>query len=93
MERKVSAFEARRNFGELLEDVAAHGDNVVVERHGKPVAVVVPLRVYEQWQRSREEFFNNMREMAQNANLEPDEADRLAEEAVQWARSRKPIEA
>jgi prevent-host-death family protein len=38
---KVSAFEAKTRFGELLERVAA-GEEVVITRHDKPVARVIP---------------------------------------------------
>jgi prevent-host-death family protein len=37
----VSAFEAKTRFGELLERVA-RGEEVVITRHGKPVARLVP---------------------------------------------------
>jgi prevent-host-death family protein len=38
---KVSAFEAKTRFGELLERVAA-GEEIVITRHDKPVARVIP---------------------------------------------------
>jgi prevent-host-death family protein len=37
----VSAFEAKTRFGELLERVA-RGEEVVITRHDKPVARLVP---------------------------------------------------
>ena len=37
----VSAFEAKTRFGELLERVA-NGEEVVITRHDKPVARIVP---------------------------------------------------
>jgi prevent-host-death family protein len=37
---KVSAFEAKTRFGELLERVAA-GEEIVITRHDKPVARVI----------------------------------------------------
>jgi prevent-host-death family protein len=86
MERTVGAFEARRNFGKLLEEVVAKGDKIVVERHGEPVAVVVPVEVYRQWQRSRAAFFDRATAIAERVNLSPEEADKLAAEAVRWAR-------
>ncbi len=87
MEKKVAAFDARRHFGTLIEDVSAKGDKVIVERHGKPVAVVVPVEVYEQWKAARERFFDMVELAASNANLTPEEADRLAEEAVAAVRA------
>lgn len=38
---KVTAFEAKTRFGELLERVAK-GEEVVITRHGKPVARLIP---------------------------------------------------
>jgi prevent-host-death family protein len=37
----VSAFEAKTRFGELLERVA-RGEEIVITRHDKPVARIVP---------------------------------------------------
>jgi prevent-host-death family protein len=38
---KVTAFEAKTRFGELLERVA-RGEEIVITRHDKPVARIVP---------------------------------------------------
>jgi prevent-host-death family protein len=90
-ETTISAFDARRKFGKLLDSVASKGDNVIVERHGEPVAAVVPIAAYRQWQQQREEararFFERMREAAERANLDPDEAEAIAAEAVAEVRA------
>jgi len=86
MEKIVGAFEARRQFGQILKDVSGRGESYVVEYHGEPVAAVVPLRDYEEWKRKREVFFDALEAMASNADLSTEEAEKLAEEAVQWAR-------
>ena len=38
---KVTAFEAKTRFGELLERVS-HGEEIVITRHDKPVARLIP---------------------------------------------------
>lgn len=38
---KITAFEAKTRFGELLERVAK-GEEVIITRHDKPVARLVP---------------------------------------------------
>lgn len=48
MEKTVCAFEARRQFGKILDAVAGKGDSVIVERHGEPAAAVVPIERYNQ---------------------------------------------
>ena len=92
MEKTVSAYEARRNFGKVLNEVAAKGDRIVVEKHGEPVAVVVPVEVYKQWQASRQQFFDWIREMAERTNADEKEAEALIEEALQAVRSERKRE-
>ena len=72
MEKTIAAFEARRKFGKILQEVAGKGDRFVVERHGEPVAAVVPMEVYENWKRQRTEFFDLIRAMQQEADLDPE---------------------
>lgn len=47
MEKTISATEARVRFGELLHQVADEQQVIVVERGGKPQAVVLSLEQYE----------------------------------------------
>lgn len=83
MKRKVSAVEARQRLGELLEGVFYRGDEVVIERAGKPMAVVIPADRYDALDRSRERLFALVeRAQAANDQLSPDEATREAGAAV-----------
>lgn len=91
MEKTVPAFEARRQFGKILQDVLSRGDQYVVERHGEPVAAVVPIEVYKQWKRMREAFFAKIRAAAEHANMTPEEAGALAEEALRAVRSEQRV--
>lgn len=91
MEKTVGAFEIRRQFGKILQDVAARGDRFVVERHGLAVAAVVPMEVYEQWKQARREFFAKVRAAAVRADLSPDEADELASDAVTAVRAARDV--
>ena len=89
MEKTINSFEVRRSFGKLVQNVAAHGDKIIVERHGTPVAVLVPMEVYEQWKRSRERFFELLEIGQNNASFTPEEADNLALEVVAEIRQQK----
>lgn len=60
MKRKVSAVEARKRLGELLEGVYYRGDEVVIERAGKPMAVVIPAERYETMERGRERSMDRL---------------------------------
>jgi len=93
MEKRVSAFEVRRSFGQMLQDILKHGDKFVVERHGAPVAVVVSVEVYEQWKQTRERFFATLAAGQSAADLSEEEAAQLAAEAVQAVRAHRPTNA
>ena len=47
MAKRISAKDARSNFADLLGSVNYGGEEVIVERSGRPVAAVIPVPVYE----------------------------------------------
>lgn len=55
MNRHVSAYKARTRFGEILDTVRYRKEPVVVEKNGKPVAVLVDLGAYRTLEALREE--------------------------------------
>lgn len=88
-EKKVGAFIARRNFGRVLKDITTNKERYYIESNGNPVAVIVPLNIYEQWKKSKESFLKNLTKSQKAANLTPEKADNLALEAVKYAKSVK----
>jgi hypothetical protein len=74
-------------FGAIVEQVRYRADNFITHRHGDPAAAMVPMPVCAAWKRQRQEFFNQIRNMQREADLEPDTADRLAARAVATARA------
>lgn len=96
-EKTIAAFEARRQFGKMIRDVETHGDSYVVERHGEPVAAVVPLRVYERWKRERDEFLDILHSAQQNSlkydpEMTEEKAMEIALEAVAEVRAERRAE-
>jgi antitoxin (DNA-binding transcriptional repressor) of toxin-antitoxin stability system len=87
MEKTIGAFEARRQLGRMLTDVLVRGDSYVVERYGRPVAALIPVRIYEQWKRSRQAFFDQMESAAARAGMDEDEASALVAKAIRGARA------
>jgi prevent-host-death family protein len=91
MEETITASDARRQFGIVLRNVK-HGDTYVVERNGEPVTAIVPLRVYKEWKRERDEFLAVSHKAQQNSarsspDMTDDEAMALALEAVAAVRA------
>ena len=88
MKRTVSAMEARRKFGEMLEDVR-RGDEVVIERAGKIMGVMIPAERYGVIERRREEALKNLEEIRESArHIPPEEIDRMVDEAVREVREK-----
>ena len=87
MERVLGITKAREEFSTIVEQVQHQGDTYVISRHGKPAAAVVPIQVYEEWKRQRNDFFEFIRQAQQQADLAPEEADQIAVEAVRAVRA------
>ena len=93
MPRTVSASEAKTNFGSLVNWAVDQGDDVIVESHGKPKAVIIPFEAYRSMLKLREEARRldalarlealGERIRARNQDLSIEEAESLAERATQ----------
>lgn len=91
MERTVGALRIRRQFGKTIRDVLARDSRFVVERHSEPVTALVPMKVCEQWQRGREAIFDQLDPISPRADLSPEAAEQLAEQAVRQARTESSL--
>lgn len=90
MKRRISAVEARKRLGEILESVFYRGDEVVIERAGKPMAVVIPAERYEAMERSRERLFELIeKNWEQNKDVPSDEIERDVQRAVEEVRGQR----
>jgi prevent-host-death family protein len=68
--KHMSSREARANFADLLGSVYYSGEAVVVEKKGKPVAVMISPAAYQAWQESA------ARDGAVGEEVRADNADR-----------------
>ena len=87
MAKKVSALKARRNLGQLLEEVYYRGDQCVIERAGRPMAAVVPLWQLKEWEKRRDRFFAAVDEVREhNEDVEPEAIEGEVSKAVSAVR-------
>lgn len=84
--KQIGTVEAGRRWGEIVEDVAGKDTHYDIENNGEAVVAVVPMHVYEGIERRREAFFDRMEAAAERANMSPEEAEALVEEAIQAVR-------
>jgi len=82
MEKELALTKAREKFGDLVEQVQYQGNSFVISRNGKPAAALVSIEIYESWKRERKAFFDSILQTQQQANLTPEEAERLASETI-----------
>jgi prevent-host-death family protein len=64
MTKAIPAVQARQQFGTLLNEVDLKGSQIVIERDGKPMAVMIPYRQFESWFQKREKSFERLEEAA-----------------------------
>lgn len=57
MTKTTTAIKARKNLGQLLEEAFYRGDEFIIERAGKPMAVLIPVQEFERWRKQREKDF------------------------------------
>jgi len=87
VKRRISAVEARKRLGEILESVYYRGDEVVIERAGKAMAVVIPAERYEAMERSRERLFELIeKNWERNKDIPYEEIERAVQQAVEEVR-------
>ena len=88
MEKTIGAWEARRRFGQLIEEAFYNKDYFVVERSGRPMAVIVPVDEYHKWQRlARERVFTMLEEVWERTQDVPDdEIEADVEQALETLR-------
>ena len=68
MEKTIGAFEARRSLGKLIEEAFYRKDAFIIERSGRPMAVIVSIEDYQNWQRlAKNEVFTLLEQAQHNA--------------------------
>ena len=93
MVKKMSAKEARNSFSDLLGVVYYSKEAVVVEKRGKPVAVVISPEDYERLLAGREERLSVFDEIrARNLEVTPQEAEEDAAREIAARRKERGAE-
>lgn len=87
MQKTINALKARQNLGQLLEEVFYKGDQFIIQRAGKSMAVVISPSEYEMYLKQRAEdmkAFDEIRKKNKGADLKEVKAD--VKEAIRAVR-------
>lgn len=84
----VTAIEARKTFGAIMNAVSFGNDQYIVERKGVPMVAIIPVKRLEQIDRAKQRFFKNMSKISDAFGEEASEdLDAIIDEATQAAKS------
>ena len=88
MAKHISAREARNRFSDLIGRVHYGGEEMIVERSGRPMAAVIPVGMYERLvaeRRARFEVMERIRSRIPDVSLE--DIDKGVTEAIAGVRA------
>lgn len=81
--KRVTALKARQIFGTIMNAVSLRNDQYIVERKGKPMVAIIPIKKLQQIDRARQRFFRNMSKISDAFSGEESEVlDEIIEEAT-----------
>jgi antitoxin (DNA-binding transcriptional repressor) of toxin-antitoxin stability system len=89
MSETVSTIDIRQRIGDILNRVALRQDEFVVQRKGKALAAIVPVARLEQMRRFASRHALEFLDTQRGGTLGERQADKLAQEARQWARGQR----
>lgn len=85
--RRMSAREARANFADLLGLVYYNREPVIIEKKGRPFAVVINPEQFDRLQREQEQDWAILDRLAErNADKDPEEVEKDVTAAVEAVR-------
>ncbi|HHT9126350.1 MAG TPA: type II toxin-antitoxin system prevent-host-death family antitoxin [Candidatus Brocadiia bacterium] len=87
MTKELTALKVRGNLGEILEKVYYKGDEYIIKRGKKPMAVLIPLDEFENYKKQREKdmkVFDRIRAKAKAYS--PKEIETAVENAIKAVR-------
>ena len=87
MLKKISAMKARQNLGQLLNEVSIRGDSFIIERAGKPLAVLVDMERFELLQEDQSFALQALKKVWEKmAGADPQEIQEAIEAAEKIAK-------
>lgn len=90
MLRPVSVAQARNNFSDLLGQVYYGGRRFLIEKLGKPFAVLIGVEEYKRFEKARDYFFGEIEKIrAENKDIPLAQVEKDVAEAIAAVRKNK----
>ena len=62
----VTAIQARKILGTIMNAVSFGNDQYIIERKGVPMVAIIPVKKLQQMDRARQRFFKNMSKISES---------------------------
>lgn len=83
MIREITAMDARKNFGEILNGVKYRHDSVLIRKAGKPIAALIDVDLFEKIRSLKHQFDALTDELGNTyVGVPIEEAEKEIEEAI-----------
>ena len=85
--KTVTALQARKRLGTIMNAVSFKNDQYVVERKGMPMVAIIPINKFKQMNKARQRFFSNMSKISDSfAGKDMEKLEDILIEATQTAK-------
>jgi len=89
MIREITAMDARKNFGEILNGVKYRHDSVLIKKAGKPIAALIDVDLFEKIRALKHQFDVLTDELGKTyVGVPLEEAEKEIEEAIKKVREK-----
>jgi prevent-host-death family protein len=87
MAKELNALKIRKSLGEILEEVYYRGEEYIIKRGKKPMAVLIPVDEFDSFKKQREKDMQVFSRIRAKAKAVPSkEVEKDVEEAVKAVR-------
>lgn len=93
MKRVITAMEARKNFGNILNEVSLKDDKYIINRAGKPIAAVVSIGELKRMEQEKDDARNQFSGWVKGVrvkfkDIKHKDIEKLVDDAVTWAKKK-----
>ncbi len=91
MKRVITAMEARKNFGNILNEVSLKDDKYIINRAGKPIAAVVSIGELQRMEQDKDQARNQFSGWIKGVRVkfkDIKDIEKLVDDAVTWAKKK-----
>jgi prevent-host-death family protein len=89
MIREITAMDARKNFGELLNGVKYRHDSVLIKKAGKPIAAIIDMDLFEKIRVLKHQFDSLTSELGKvYASVSVEDAENEIKEILKEAKEK-----